>query len=438
MPESAGQASEASGRPAEAESGGSMKKLNSFLTIFLVLVYPASGLAQWTQWGGPQRDFTAPSGALSLDWPESGPPELWSRELGDGFSSILYDLGTLYTMFRRGDQETVVAINAADGGSLWETSYVLPLDKEGMLLDFGGGPISTPLIVGNRLFTVGSMAVFHCLKKTTGEILWKRDLVQELGASYGQRGYAPSPLGFADLVILTVGGKDSSVVAFQQSTGEIVWKSLDLRGSSSSPILIQAAGQDQLIVSLSNHRAGLNPRSGEVEWTVELPRGASSLMATQHWNPEDSLLFSSSAYADGSRAFRIERSGGRFEAKELWYSRRMRVMFTSFVRIGDYVYGSSGGFGPVFLVCLKIRDGTIQWRQRGWGRTHFLRAGGQVLLMEEGGDLAVATATPESLDVHARANVMERICFTPPTLVGTRVYVRNRKSMKALDLGREY
>ena len=125
----------------------------------------------------------------------------------------------------------MVAINAANGGSLWETSYVSPLDKEGMLLDFGGGPISTPLIVGNRLFTVGSMAVFHCLDKTTGEILWKHDLVQELSASYMQRGYAPSPLAFGDLVILTVGGRDSSVVAFQQSGGEIVWKSLDLRGS---------------------------------------------------------------------------------------------------------------------------------------------------------------------------------------------------------------
>ena len=225
------------------------------------------------------------------------------------------------------------------------------------------------------------------------------------------------------------------MAAFKQSDGEMVWKSLDLRDSSSSPILIEAAGQAQLIVAVSNHRAGLNPKSGEVQWSLELPRGASSLMATQHWNPEDRLLFSSTAYADGSRALRIDHSGGRFQIKELWYSRRMRVMFTSFVRIGDFVYGSSGDFGPAFLVCLDIRDGTVKWRQRGWGRTHFLRARDHVLLMDEAGDLGVATATPELLKVHVRANVMERICFTPPTLVGTRVYVRNRKSMKALELG---
>ena len=113
--------------------------------VLVAFSVSASVLGQWTQWGGPQRDFTAPSGALSLDWPDSGPAELWSRELGDGFSSILYDQGTLYTMYRRGDEEVVVAIDAANGESLWETSYVSPLDREGMILDFGGGPINTPL-----------------------------------------------------------------------------------------------------------------------------------------------------------------------------------------------------------------------------------------------------------------------------------------------------
>ena len=80
-----------------------MMNVNLFLMILVASPFSASALAQWTQWGGPQRDFTAPSGVLSLDWPESGPAELWSRELGDGFSSILYDQGTLYPMYRRGE-----------------------------------------------------------------------------------------------------------------------------------------------------------------------------------------------------------------------------------------------------------------------------------------------------------------------------------------------
>ena len=54
----------------------SMMNVNLFLMILVASPFSASALAQWTQWGGPQRDFTAPSGVLSLDWPESGPADL--------------------------------------------------------------------------------------------------------------------------------------------------------------------------------------------------------------------------------------------------------------------------------------------------------------------------------------------------------------------------
>jgi hypothetical protein len=56
------------------------------------------------------------------------------------------------------------------------------------------------------------------------------------------------------------------------------------------------------------------------------------------------------------------------------------------------------------------------------------------LILDEEGDLAVATPTPEGVTIHSRAHVMDRLVWTPPTLVGSRLYIRNRVSMKALDL----
>ena len=140
--------------------------------VLVAFSVSASVLGQWTQWGGPQRDFTAPSGALSLDWPDSGPAELWSRELGDGFSSILYDQGTLYTMYRRGDEEVVVAIDAANGESLWETSYVSPLDREGMILDFGGG--TDQHAVDEPIFCAPGIMSFLWMRPAT--LGWQRRL----------------------------------------------------------------------------------------------------------------------------------------------------------------------------------------------------------------------------------------------------------------------
>ncbi len=75
----------------------------------------------WPQWGGPARDFTATAAELAATWREEGPRQLWRRELGDdGYSGIVAAGGRLYTMARRGDDEVVMALDAATGESVWE------------------------------------------------------------------------------------------------------------------------------------------------------------------------------------------------------------------------------------------------------------------------------------------------------------------------------
>ena len=84
-----------------------------FLTVLLTLL--ACGMltaGDWTQWGGPAQNFQSDSSGLAGEWPESGPKQLWSRELGAGYSGILIEDGKLYTMYRVDDQEAVVALEA--------------------------------------------------------------------------------------------------------------------------------------------------------------------------------------------------------------------------------------------------------------------------------------------------------------------------------------
>ena len=40
----------------------------------------------------------------------------------------------------------------------------------------GNGPYSTPLIVGDRLFTTGVAGRLQCLDKKTGKLLWTQQL----------------------------------------------------------------------------------------------------------------------------------------------------------------------------------------------------------------------------------------------------------------------
>ena len=47
----------------------------------------------------------------------------------------------------------------------------------------------------------------------------------------------------------------------------------------------------------------------------------------------------------------------------------------------------------------------------------------------------IASATREGLKVHARAELLTENAWTPPTLVGTRLYIRDRKNVMAVELG---
>src|SRR5438132_13838531 len=83
----------------------------------------AAAGSDWTQWGGPTRNFMSDAKGLAATWPAGGPKRLWTRPLGEGHSSILVDTGRLYTMYRpagmselrRSQEEVVTALDAATG-----------------------------------------------------------------------------------------------------------------------------------------------------------------------------------------------------------------------------------------------------------------------------------------------------------------------------------
>ena len=74
----------------------------------------------WLRWGGPTLDFTVPGVSLASAWPADGPPRLWTRTLGDGYSGIAEENGILYTGFRRGSDDVVTALDAQSGKTIWE------------------------------------------------------------------------------------------------------------------------------------------------------------------------------------------------------------------------------------------------------------------------------------------------------------------------------
>jgi len=392
---------------------------------------PNGHSADWLQWGGPHRDFSSAATGLADLWPSDGPHRLWSRDLGEGYSGIVVDGERLFTMYRSGGDEVVVALSADTGETLWEFGYEASVRE----LDTGEGrgPHASPLIVGDRLFTVGVVGDLHAFDKRTGEPLWSVDLWEDLGGTFRPRGYSSSPVAYGETVIVPVGGRGQAVVAFDQADGSVVWGGGDFDNAQASPIIIEVEGQPQLVAFLVDTVAGFDPTSGQLLWRHRHHTDYGLNISMPVWG-DDNVLFISSAYSGGSRALRLSLTGEATRVEELWYTNQLRVHFGNAIRIGDHIYSANGDFGPSFVTAVDMSDGSVSWRDRSFAKASFVLADDKLILLDEDGVLGLVDVTPAGMTVLSRAEVFDSLSWTAPTLAGTTLYIRNHDEIAAYDL----
>ena len=392
--------------------------------------------AGWPQWGGLQRNFQVDGAALATRWPASGPPVIWRRPLGEGHSSIVVDARRLFTMYRSGDREIVVALERASGKTIWEVPYT-PLTYERIDPSYGRGPHATPLLHQGRVYTIGTTGRMLAIDQERGAVLWSHELWRDFGGTFIVNGYASSPIAFRDTVIVQTGGAGKSLVAFDAKSGAVRWQAHTLRNSQSSPILIDVDGVIQLVAFMHDQLVGVDPASGALLWQHPVKAGWNFHfnIATPIWG-EGNLLFAAAAYGIGGRTLQLSSAGGRTAVKELWQSERTRIHHENAIRIGDTIYASTGHLGPAFLTAFDVRDGKILWQERAFSHAMLLRAGGHLIVLDEDGTLALTTVTPKGLTVHARAEVLKSPAWTPPTLVDGTLYLRDRHTIAALRVGK--
>jgi outer membrane protein assembly factor BamB len=392
---------------------------------------PASAAA-WPQWGGPNRNFVVDAAPLAPTWPASGPRQIWRRPLGDGFSSIITDGTTLYTMYRDGANDVAIAMDAATGKTAWETRYVAPFN-ETCSQQLGPAPRAAPLLAGDRLITVSAGGLMNSFDRRTGTLQWTRDLLAGTPDEVRACGYSTSPLAYKDQIITTAGGKGRAVVSMNAATGAVTWQAQDFENGYSSPILIDLDGRPELIVFTFGDVAGLDPDTGRLEWQHAHPAEFGVNVAMPVWG-EDHLLFISSAYNGGSRVLKLARTGSTVSVTEIWASQRVRIHFGNAVRFGQRIFASNGDFGAAPLAAVDVATGQMLWRDRSVARATLVGAGTTLLLLDEDGNLALATPGDTGLVVHAKAQILDGRSWTAPTLSGTRLFVRNQKEIVALDL----
>src|SRR3954470_1571713 len=248
--------------------------------LFLCVLVHAS---DWPQWRGPNRSgvsaehLPSPLKGLTLS-------NLWSSEVGTGFSSIAISQGRLFTLGNQNDKDTVWCFDSKNGKELWRYTYEASLGPQ----YYEGGPAATPTVDNGRVFTISKWGNIFCFEARKGKILWKRDLRQE-GLKTNRWGFAGSPLVWKNSVIFNVGDYG---MALDCSSGQILWRTGTNSAGYASPVLFRDQGKDRVLIFAAKSLVAIDPEDGREVWRFPFETG----WDTNNSDPlvyEDAILISS-------------------------------------------------------------------------------------------------------------------------------------------------
>ena len=396
------------------------------ILISILLAVSIQANEDWTQWGGPGRDFTLEARELSRDWGEGGPAQIWSRPLGAGFASIVSDGKRLYTTFRDGDDEIVVALDRKSGETIWEYRYAAPVPKKDSLsTEYGRGPNGTPLLTDGKLVTLGFMGHVHCVDAAKGKLLWSHDLGAEYEVETPYFGHATSPLEVGKNAVVVAGG----IFAFDLTSGKVAWKNNEFEGSYGSPLLLESGGKRQIVTPVDSHLAGFDPVSGKTLWSQKHKNNWGTIL-TSPVIDDNGRVFISAAQVG---AILVDPAAKSDETRQIWQGDKTQIAHTNAVRDGKLVFSSVGGSAS-FVTATSLEDGSEVWRARGFAEANFLRVGDSYVVLDFDGKLGLVELNGEGMTVVTEASINDKPNWTPPTLLGTTLYVRDEHSIMALDL----
>jgi outer membrane protein assembly factor BamB len=348
----------------------------------------------------------------------------------------------LYTAYRRDTSDVVVALSATTGETIWETPCEAPFTNA-YSESVGPGPYAMPQVIGDRIVMATGDGNLLSLDRQNGNIVWSHHLMKEFHGTQLPFGYSSHVLPYKGKLITLVGGQvgmigkftgasGSAAIAFNQTDGSVAWKGLEFENAHSTPLLIEVDGEQQVVGLLAQEVVGFSPDSGALLWRHPHPTGNGLAVSLPVWG-SDHILIVSSAYGGGTRALELHQTDGQTTVRELWHTLHAQAHHGTLIRVDDHVYLSSGE-GPAFMVAVNVATGQLAWKERGLAKAQLLWADGKFILLDEEGVLALASATPQKFEVVSQASVLKRIAWTPPTLVGTRLYLRDRENIMALEL----
>jgi outer membrane protein assembly factor BamB len=385
--------------------------------------------ADWPQFLGPARNGVSAETGVLASWPREGPPVLWHREVGEGFSAPVVVGDRLLLFHRVNDEEVVECLDASTGKGQWKfaapTRYRDAFGK-------GDGPRSTPVVAGGRVYTLGVEGRLCCLELATGRKVWERSLNEDYQVPPGFFGVATSPLVEGDLLLVNVGGRGAGIVAFDRDSGKEVWKATDHAASYSSPVAATIHGVRHVFFLTREGIVSLDPKAGNVRFSKHWRSRMNASVNAATPVVAGDLVFFTASYNTGAILLRVKSDG--FD--EVWQSDEvLSSHYNTPIAKDGFLYGFDGRqeSGPR-LRCVELKTGKVRWTREDFGCGSMILADGKLVILTESGDLVLAEPTPEAYREKARARVLTNPCRAELALANGRLYGRDNTKLVCWDL----
>ncbi|MEJ7593952.1 MAG: PQQ-binding-like beta-propeller repeat protein [Planctomycetaceae bacterium] len=398
---------------------------------------PFKSVGNWPQWRGPNRDNVSTDTGLLKEWPKNGPPLQWRVSgLGEGISPVSIAGGRVFALCNYDGTEYVRGMEERSGEPLWTSVLGAAPKQHPMMRWLTQRPVT---LDGERLYAMSLLGELVCLRAGDGEELWRRNYLKDFSGEHGIFGFSDCPVVDGDKLLCSPGGANSTVVALDTRTGEVVW-------TCAVPNAGKAAYGNGIVVTVDSHRqfvasfekvvVGVATDSGQLLWRID---GVAETFRHPH-TPlvQDRFVTIVNGFGVDLKRLELKGGNGAFAVNEVYTTNT-----TSHVSqhqddtlvVGDRVYEPSNG---VFS-CLDASTGAVVWRKRMGPIATMTFADGRFYFHSDGLMSLVETTATEAIHTSefALPNSQPSLGTTTPIVTGGRLYVREDDNLYCYDVRAE-
>jgi outer membrane protein assembly factor BamB len=404
------------------------------MTLRLALAAIIVGLAavpalaeDWPSWRGPRGDGTSTEANIPLRW-SATENVLWKTPIpGKGHSSpvVWGDRIFVTTCDEATKERLLLCLDRRDGKVLWrKTVLTAPLEKKNPLNSCAS---STPATDGRRVWVTFLEApqIQVVCYDIEGRELWRRSP----GEFHSVHGYCSNMRPYKDMLILNADQDAVAyLVALDQATGAERWRTdrPNRVRSYCPPVVFEAAGKPQLVLSGSKCVASYDPDTGKQHWIVDGPteQFVASLVYA------DGVFLCTGGYPSLHLVgIKPDGQGNVTNSHVIWHEKRSASYVPSPIAAGKlfFVVSDAGKAS-----CLEAQTGKYLWTEP-LGRHHSaspVSAGGNLYFLDDDGVTHVVRAS-EKFEVVAKNDLGEP-CFASPAISQGHIYIRGEKNLYAI------